>query len=192
MKQVKIWGSAIVVAAALAAFASPASATTATSSAGITFTIEASAEGHVVIDNPIAKIECASTLQGTLNTHGSGVTANVVLGTLTFGSPVGTCTNDWHVTVVSAGWLEFHSIGNGDATVTSTGITIEATRFGINCRYATSSTDIGTITDGQNATIDLTAALPSHGGSFHCGTGATTWTGSYTVTKPVPLVIDNN
>ena len=66
MKYVKMLGLLAVAAAALMAFAGTASATTVTSG-GVTYTgeIAASAEGHAVLDNPIAKIECASTVAGT-------------------------------------------------------------------------------------------------------------------------------
>jgi len=153
--------------------------------------MEAAAEGHVVIDNPIAKIECASNMKGLVNTHGVGVAARIVLETLTFGSPVGTCTNSWHVTVVSAGWLDLHATSGGNATVTSTGMTIEATRIGVTCRYATTGTDIGTFTAGEHGTVDLSAALPFHSGSFLCGEGATTWTGRYKVSSPTNLSFDS-
>jgi hypothetical protein len=186
MKYAKILGLLAVAAAALMAFAGVASATTVTSSAGTTPAISASAEGHVVLDNPIAKIECASSVSGSVTAHGAGVTASGPISALSFTG----CTNSWHVTVVSAGSLEIHSIGSGDGTLTSSGATVESTRFGITCRYATSSTDIGTVTDGTNATLDISAAIPFHGGSGLCGGGATTWTGSYKVNSPTNLVID--
>jgi len=186
MKNARTWGLLMVVAAVLTAFASPASATTGTSTEGTTFTFSAAAEGHLVMDNPIAKIECASAVTGKIESHGAGVTARGNLSALSFTN----CTNSWHVTVVLAGWFEYHSIGSGDATVTTTGMTIEATRVGITCRYGTSSTDIGTLTDGTHATIDLSGALPFHGGSGLCGSGAMTWTGSYKVNSPTNLSFD--
>ena len=191
MKYVKILGLLAVAAAAMMAFAGTASATTVTSSAGTTPTIESGAEGHAVLDNPIAKIECASSVSGKVESHGSGVTAKGNIASLTFGSPVGTCTNDWHVTVVSAGSLEIHSLGNGNGTLTSSGATVEATRFGVNCRYATNNTHIGTVTAGEHATLHIQASIPFHSGSFLCGSGATSWTGSYKVASPTNLSIDD-
>ncbi len=190
MKYIKILGLLAVAAAAMMAFAGSASATTVTSNDGTTPTIEASAEGHAVLHNPIAKIECASTVKGAVESHGSGVTAKGNIASLTFGSPVGTCTNDWHVTVVSAGSLEIHSIGSGNGTLTSSGATVEATRFGINCRYSTNNTDIGTVTGGEHATLHIQASIPFHSGSFLCGSGATVWTGSYKVSSPTNLTVD--
>jgi len=191
MKYVKILSLLAVAAAALMAFAASASATTVTSSTGTTPTIESSAEGHAVLDNPIAKIECVSTVKGKVETHGTGVTAGGAIETLTFGSPVGTCTNSWHVTVVSAGSLEIHATSGGNGTLTSSGATVEATRFGVTCRYATSSTDIGTVTAGEHATLHITASIPFHSGSFLCGEGATTWTGAYKVSSPTNLSVDS-
>ena len=195
MKYVKILGLLAVAAAALMAFAGSASADSATSPTGTTYTgeIVAEAEGHAVLDNPIAKIECASKVSGTISGHGAGKAVSGTISSLTFGSPVGTCTDEWHVTVVNAGSLSVNGITgsyNGDAF--STGATVEATRFGITCRYATNNTTIGTVTGGSPATLDISASIPFHSGSIFCGSGATAWTGNYKVTTPGSLYIDKN
>ena len=187
MKYVKILGLLAVAAAALMAFAGVASATTVTSSSGTTPKIVSAANGHVVLDNPIAKIECGSNVEGTVQTHGAGVTAGGAITALSFTG----CTNSWHVTVVSAGSLEIHATSGGNGTLTSSGATVESTRFGITCRYATSKTDIGTVTAGEHAKLDISAAIPFHSGSGLCGEGATTWTGSYSVSSPTNLSIDS-
>jgi hypothetical protein len=179
MKHARTWGLLMVVAVALAAFASPAAATTITSSAGTTPSLSMSAEGHVILDNQIAKIECASSLSGKVESHGAGVTVKGKISSLSFTS----CTNNWHVTVTVNGSFEFHAIG-GDGKLTVSGAAFEATRFGITCRYGTSSTDFGTGTDGVNATMDIQAAIPSEGGSGLCGSAATTLTGSYKINSP--------
>lgn len=197
MKYIKIMGLLAVAAAALMAFAGSASATTLTAPSGTVFTgtLEASAEGHVVLDNPIAKIECASTVKGAVTQHGTGVTVKGTIAKedLTFTG----CTNSWHVTVVSPGTLEIHNIsGTHDGTLTSSGATVESTRFGITCRYATNATHIGRLTgapainEPEHATLDISAGIPFHGGSGLCGEGNTTWTGSYTVTTPTNLSVD--
>lgn len=165
-----------------------ASATTITSSEGTTPFIEFAAEGHVVLDNPIAKIECPSEMAVGIQSHGTGVTAK---GTL-FWFQYEDCTNSWmDSTTIASGSLEFHATGSGRATVTSSGLTWESTRFGVTCRYATNNTDIGTLTPGTPATLDISASIPFHGGSFLCGSGATTWTGSYTVTSPATVSVDS-
>lgn len=193
MKQLKILATLAVAASALLALTATASADVATSPTGTVYTstIKAEAEGHVSYDNPIAKIECASSLQGTITTHGTGKTVGATVTTLTFGSPVGTCTDEWHFTVVSGGTLSFHGVtGTYNSDVFWTGTTLESTRFGITCRYATSNTTIGTLTGGSPATLDISAAIPFHSGSLFCGSGNTAWTGSYKVTSPSSLYFD--
>src|SRR6188472_2576566 len=132
MKYVKILGLLAVAAAALMAFAGTASATTLTSPTGTVYTgsIHAASEGHAILQNPIAKIECASTVEGTVEQHGSGSTVKGNISNLSFTG----CTNSWHVTVVTAGSLELHWKAAGEGTVTSSGATVEATRFGVACR----------------------------------------------------------
>jgi hypothetical protein len=189
MKYAKMLGLLAVAAAALMAFAGTASATIITSPAGTAYTstIKAgNAGGHVVLDNPIAKIECSSSVEGKVESHGAAVTAAGKISSLTFTN----CTNSWHVTVSSGGSLEIHSLGGGKGTLTSSGATVISTRFGVECRYATSNTHIGTVTGGTPATLAISASIPFHGGSSFCGEGATSWTGSYTVSTPGTLLID--
>ncbi|HEU4738268.1 MAG TPA: hypothetical protein VFS54_04195 [Solirubrobacterales bacterium] len=193
MKYVKILSLLAVAATALMAFAASASATSITSPKNTLYTntIHAVHEGsHVTLDNPIAKIECNSTVHGASLTHGAGVTAK---GNITVAFT--NCTNSWHVTVIASGSLEVHNIsGTTDGTLTSTGATVTATRLGIECRYATNATDVGRLTSsdttGKEATLDITAAIPFHGGSGLCGGGATTWTGNYVVKTPTTLYVD--
>jgi hypothetical protein len=187
MKYAKMLGLLAVAAAALMAFAGIASATTVTSNEGETPTLKASAEGHAVLDNPIATIECASNVEGAVQSHGAGVDASGAITALSFTG----CTNSWHVTVSTNGSLSVNSSNQ----VSSSGATVEATRFGIACRYSTGAgTAVGNLTEssttGSNATMHIEAAIPFHSGSFLCGSGATTWTGSYKVNSPSTLNID--
>lgn len=189
MRKLRITGLLIAAVGVLMAFVGNAQATTVTSPPGTVYTgsISAAAEGEVVLDNPIAAISCASTFTLATSSHGPGVTWN---GPATSIGQTN-CTNDWHVTVISGGSFNIHYFsGSLSATVTSSGTTFEATRFGVNCRYATSETHIGTITSGVNSTIHLNGAIPFHSGSFLCGSGSTTWTGSYQVTSPKNMSFD--
>ena len=185
MKYIKILGLLAIAASAFMAFAASASATTITSPTGTLYTgtIHAVSAGHAVLHNPIAKIECNGTVHGASLTHGAGVTAK---GSVSVAFT--NCTNSWHVTVVSGGTLEVHNDtpggGTYDGNLTSTGATVEATRFGISCRYSTSATPVGTVTGGSTATIHINASIPFHSGSGLCGSGATLWTGGYTVKSP--------
>ena len=100
MKYVKILGLLAVAATALMAFAATASATTVTSPHGTTYTGAIKAEnegGHVSLHNETANIECASTVEGTITTHGAGMTAKGPITHLHSTS----CTNGWTVTVES-------------------------------------------------------------------------------------------
>ncbi|HEU4461765.1 MAG TPA: hypothetical protein VFR75_04140 [Solirubrobacterales bacterium] len=170
------------VAAALMGLAGIASATTFTSPTGTagTVTIKAESEGgHVSLANPIANISCLSSFQGTVEGHGPGATAKSNIGGISFAP----CTNSWHMTIVAVGSLEFHWTSGHDGTVTSTGLTIDATRLGVTCVYATNNTQIGTFTGGNPATFHISASIPVHSGSSAlCGAGNTTWEGNY-VTK---------
>jgi hypothetical protein len=189
MKYVKMLGLLAVVASSLMAFAGIASADEATSPKGSTYSgsISAQSEGHVVLDNPIAKIECPSTVSGdieSLDKAGENVFGE--FNSLTFNN----CTDSWHVTVAFAGNFSVNATGGFDGEASSSGATVEATRFGITCRYSTSGTKIGTLTGGSPATLHINAKIPFHSGSVFCGTGSTAWTGNYEVTSPTSLYID--
>jgi hypothetical protein len=191
MKYVRILGLSAVIAAALMAFAGTASADLVTSPAGTTYTgtLKAEAEGHTVIDNPIAKIECASTFEGKVESHGAGVEASGKTANLTFTG----CTNSWHVTVTVFGAFGVVWSSNFVGVFAMVGVIIEVTRFGVTCRYsAGSGTKVGTLTGGTPATLDISASLPFHSGSPLCGEGTTAWTGSYKLTTPTSLFVDNS
>ena len=182
---------AVVILGVTACFLSTgiAEATSLTSPTGTvaTPTIKAEAEGHVVLDNPITKIECASTVTGSITVHGNGKSASGPITSLSFTG----CTEEWHVTVVLGGSLSVNgTTGTYNGDVLSTGATVETTRFGTTCRYSTNATTIGTLTGGTPATLDISASIPFHSGSVFCGSGATSWTGSFKVTSPSSLYVD--
>ncbi len=195
MRYVKIFGLLAVAAAALMAFAGSASATTLTSPLGTTYTGEIHADnenGHVKLENPIAKIECASTVSGHIERHGTGVTVGGKITTLDFTG----CTNSWHVTSIANGELELHYVSAGVGTLTSTGAKVDTTRLGVTCVYQTNETHIGTATDSSitkgTATLHVSAEIPinSTESSGLCGSGKAKWEGAYTVTTPMELWID--
>ncbi len=199
MKYVKILGLLAVAAAAMMAFAGTASATSVTSPSGTVYTstIKASSEnGHVKLVGPLnINIQCASSVEGTVGTHGSGVTAAGNISALTFTN----CTNGYSATVINNnfGSLEIHATGSGNGTLTSknTEVTV-TTPLGFNCIYKTAAagTDIGTLTGssttGATATLDINAAsIPRTGHSAFCG-GSGEWNGNYVVTTPDFLDVD--
>jgi hypothetical protein len=189
MKYVKILGLLAVAAAALMAFAGVASAdqvSTSTGGAAATPTVHATSVGHAILHNPIAKIECNSTVEGKVESHGAGKVVKGKITKLTF-EP---CTNSWHVTPILNGELELEATSNYNGNVYSVGTTVETTRFGITCLYATTTTTkIGTFTGGLDAKLDIEANIPFHGGSSFCGSTATAWTGTYTVNTPAGLFL---
>jgi hypothetical protein len=190
MKYAKMLGLLAVAAAALMAFAGTASATL-TNPTGTVLNQGAKIHavnhgGHVILDPAsLPAIECASTVEGEVSTAG-GTSGKVT--SLTFGSPVGTCTDSWHVTTAAAGTLTVQGDGKAgtyNGTLFSSGATVTATRFGIECRYVTNNTHIGTVTGGNPATLKIEALIPFHGGSSFCGEGATAWVGNYQTTAPL-------
>jgi hypothetical protein len=192
MKHVKILAA---LAVAMSALGGTASADSFTSPTGTTYTgnVKSEAEGHAVLDNPIAKIECASLVQSEVKGHGAGKAVSGPIFQLLLGTPSGTCTDSYHVTVTAAGSLSVENNGAGyNGIVYSSGATITTTRFGIDCNYATSSTTIGTLTGGSPATLHISAAIPFHNGSVFCDQATTAWTGSYKVVSPTSLFVDNN
>jgi len=173
----KTVGLLALAAMSLLAFASTASATKITSPTGTTSTAngKVTAEGHLVLDNPIAKIECAGSAESKVESHGgAGVSATGNLSSLSFSN----CTNGWHVTVVAAGMSIINHTSGYHGSLNSSGATIEATVAGIFCRYKTQNTSIGTVTSGGPATVHMAASIPFHSGSPFCGSGATAMTGS--------------
>lgn len=208
MKYAKILGLMAVAVAALMAFAASASATTLTSG-GTTYTstISSTAEEPVSLDGPFTTVTCkSSTVSGSVESHGTGVTAGGKVGTLTFGE----C--NFTTTVEANGSLEIHPVKvngttveactgtNCTGTLTSTGAKVLiATSIG-NCGYETSSTDIGLVTPssdtGATATLDIgangTGKIPRTFGSagFLCGSTGQ-WTGAYKTNTPDNLNIDS-
>ena len=85
---------------------------------------------------------------------------------------------------------------NGNGTLTSNEVTVTSTLdgLGINCRYKTVNTDVGTLTaaptNSGHATVDIEASIPFHSGSIFCGTANSALTGSVKVTSPTGLRLD--
>jgi hypothetical protein len=180
MKKLKIFGLAALATAALLAIAGSAAASTVTSPTGTSYTgtLAGVSEGHGVLHNPIAKIECNVAIEGIIESHGVGVTAEGSATKVTL-TP---CTNSWHVTTVAVGKIVAHWTSGHNGTIESTGATVEATRFGVTCRYATNGTQLGLATGGNPGSMHLEAKIPFHSGSPLCGTGATQLTANGSTT----------
>src|SRR6476469_742769 len=175
----------------MAANASATSGTTITSPTGTvaTPTIKAETEGgHLKLANPIASIQCGSTLEAKIERHGTESAASGKVSSLSFTG----CTNSWHVTTVSPGELAIESTSGYDGVVNSTGMKLDATRLGVTCVYETSATKLGTITGGSPATLHLEAALSINvkESSGFCGSGTAKLEGSYKLSSPEGLFVD--
>jgi hypothetical protein len=171
----------VVVAMAFAASASATTVTSTTGGAAATPTIHAVSEGgHVKLVNPIANIECSSTVEGKVESHGGGKPASGVLTTLSFTG----CTDNWHVTTEKAGELSVTWTSGHNGTVTSSGAFVKTTRFFVPCNYETKNTKVGTIVGGNPATLKIEASIPIAAGSSElCGEGSGKWEGNYATTS---------
>ena len=214
MKYVKMLSLAAVAAMALMAFlgASSASATVLCSEAGRTTncseenkekgivskdyaastTISASLDSgtSAILKTTGGLVEntcTTSTVEGpTANTGGATatVTGTVAQNKLTFSN----CSNTTDVT--AGGELEIHWIsGTDNGTLTAKNFEVTQVLSGITCTYgAGTGTDLGTVTGGNPATLDVNAVVNKTAGSFACPSTAV-WVANYTVTGPTPLYV---
>jgi len=132
-------------------------------------------------------VECSkATVSGRTENGGSATeTVKVLVEALTFEEC--NCT----VSVLKKGTLELHWISGGNnATVTGTGAEVTvtcSTIFGtVHCIYATEGTDLGTLTGGSPAKLELNASVPRLTTNALCSEEAT-WEASYEVSSPKPL-----
>jgi len=172
----------LVALMALAATAAATTVTSTTGGAGGTPSGHAVNEGgHITMANAVANISCASTIEGNIESHGSGVTAAGKNTKIEFTG----CTNSWHVTTTSAGSLEVHWTSGHNGLVTSTGTKIDSTRLGVTCVYQTNATTMGTMIGGNPATIKLEGSIPINTGesSGLCGSSSSKIEGSYSSTS---------
>jgi hypothetical protein len=203
MKYVKMLGLAVVAAAALMAFAGAgtASATVlcknseSASSCNENYPSETelksslSAGTKAILKTEIKTIECSkSTLSGKPENGGSATeTVKGPIAALAFEE----CNCE--VKSLKKGTVEIHWIsGSTNGTVTATGaeVTVNcSTIFGlVHCIYVTEKTDLGTLTGGNPAKIDVKAVLPRLATSAPCSATAT-WEATYEFTSPKPLFV---
>jgi hypothetical protein len=206
MRYLKILALAAVAATALIAFLGAGSASaTVLCKAAITEGCAASGSDYPV------ETEIDMSLEGTTATR---ATDGTLLDTCTEGTLRGLTTNtgsasetvDWNLThmqssncttttdAVVNGRLEVHWIpgtDNGTLTVFDTRVT--KTIFGVTCVYGpgASGADLGTLTGGSVATLDVEVVLPKISGGFVCPADVV-WVGAYIVTTPQPLYVSKN
>lgn len=185
MKHLKTFCLVAVATGALLAFAGTASATYVTTTTGgsvATPTFHLVNEGgHIRFTNPIANIDCSSTIEGNIESHGAFLPAVGNVFHFTFTG----CTNIWHVTTVSFGKLSIYWTSGHNGELRSTGAKIDATRFGVTCVYETSNTKLGTITGGKPARVHIEGSIPINDfeSSDLCGTSNSNLSGKYESTS---------
>jgi hypothetical protein len=126
-----------------------------------------------------------STVTGpTANTGSSSTT---VTGTIT--QPNLTWSGCTQTTATTAGGtLEIHHIaGTDNGTVTANGFKVTVLfPFNITCIFETKNLDIGTLTEGKPATMDINAVVTSE--SKNCPT-TSKWEGTYVMTSPANTTV---
>jgi hypothetical protein len=197
MKYVKMLGIAAVAAAALMAFAGAG-----TASASVLCKTAPNAKGNcpvgwgyegeihaVTTEKPVLtgepiNVTCnESTLKGTAS-EGTKVSTETPSGPVEILTFTGECNCE--VTVVTAGTLEIHAIGDtGNGTLTSNGATVTIvcnTIFGkVHCAYVTNNKDLGELKGGSTPSITITTEVERETTSSLCGKA--TWHSAYKITN---------
>lgn len=204
MKPLKNLGLLAIAVAALTAFAATGTASATVlcgNNSGTTKCTEAYAEGTEIqavnegtttLTTSFTNIECSeSTVGGKVTNPGgksTAVSGNVE--TLTFSK----CNCE--VNVIKNGTLSITQIaGTDNGTLSSSGAEVTAscsTIFGtVHCIYSTNATDLGTLTGGNPAKMDISSAnIPRLTTSGLCAEKAN-WDATYKVTRPTPLYVGN-
>lgn len=189
MKHLKILGLAAVAAMAMMAFAASASATT----------LEVGGEAqNKAVELNASLSNSSALLQTTSGSFANTCTTSNVEGattsfTPTVSGPISSltftnCTTN-PVVVDKAGSLSIAYSSGTNGTVTSSGaeVTVPSPIGALNCKTG-GGVDIGTLTGVKagNATMDINAVL-------NCGflVPSATWTGTYSVTSPAGLGVEN-
>jgi hypothetical protein len=203
MKYVRNLGLVVTAAMALLAVgAGNATATTLTSPAGTVYKGElvASVGGSLTFkEEGFGTWTCtAGVYKAMPNPQSESSTVTASISTLTLGPPrvaggneeESQCENGaTTINVLKRGSVEIHLIGSGPSgTLTSSGTEVTTTRSGVHCIYTTNNTDLGTLTSGKTATIDIKASLNRAPTSFLCAEHAG-WEGNYVVTTPDELFV---
>ena len=187
MKYLKMLGLLAVAVAALMAFAGTASATSVTTTTGgaaATPTIHAVSIGHAILHGSLGTVECNSTVEGKVESHGSGVAASGKISTLHFTSCTGSNTVTSPVSKTGSLAVTWTSGHNGTLTSTGAEVIVTSHNLGGTCIYTTNGTTLGTVTGGATAKLDISATISRTGGTAGIFCGSTgTWSGTYETTE---------
>jgi hypothetical protein len=200
MKHLTTSGLAAVAAAAFMAFAGSASAAnTLTSPSGTTYTgtltASASAGTTLTLSATFATVTCTgSTVSGDVTTNNATEAAGPITS-LAFSG----CNSRFDVVPLKNANGNFGTFLINQKTEvfsSNSAITYEDTLFGSHCVFGTTTnTKLGTLNQSTSATTPATVTMNttlsyigvlSRSSSFVCGSRAT-FTGSFTITSPVPL-----
>jgi hypothetical protein len=201
MKYLKALGLAAVAAMALTALIGVGSAS------ATVLCKTALSEGCAGVWDYPAGTEIDLSLEGSTSTRG---TNGELLDTCTEGTIKGATTNTggpsetvtsksselWSrnctTTTVSLapGSLEIHWKEGTNGTLTVKGTEVTKMIGSVSCVYgpAAGGVDLGTLTGGSPATVDVEAVLPKLSGGFLCPADVV-WNGAYLVTTPQPLYV---
>jgi hypothetical protein len=198
VKTLKTFGCLTLTVFAVMATGGTAAASEFTSPAGSAYTRWISGTqigGHFVFhfEGALEKstIECSSHLLFETWAQGPAVTATGTIAEMQFEK----CTGSKVLIEQALGFMEFHALGNGNATVTSTGLEITTGLIGNHCKYRTSGTHFGTFTGskstGGKAILHLaSASIPRTANSSpFCGSARLTSGGAYQIDSPSYLDI---
>jgi hypothetical protein len=207
-KHVKVLGLAVVAALALTAFVGTSGAaakahvcsTSGTGAAcagshGFEYTTEAlsasTGAGVATLTSGFARVECPSTMTGSITHGGSGTITMLNFAVASCKSTLGACTVakatglPWAATAVTG------TAPNGTMEVSST-VGGEFTCGGVNCQYTAPSAGTKgeiTIKGGEPAVVTASKVpMSKSGGSAFCS-ATSEWDGVYTVSTPSSLFL---
>jgi hypothetical protein len=189
MKHMKMLGLLATAAAALMAFAGTASADLVTSPPGTTYSGALQATStNATLHNGVGTISCHSTVKGSITGQGVGTEVHGTNSYLDFVSCAGGTV---HNATIKPGLFTLDVTKTNHGTLYSSGASVTVTMLGQECGYETNNTNIGTVTaGGEHAVLDISANLLKTHGGFFCGNTGN-WTGSYTLTTPTNVHLDN-
>ncbi|HET7509273.1 MAG TPA: hypothetical protein VFJ65_03395 [Solirubrobacterales bacterium] len=152
--------------------------------------IHAVVNGSVTFENPFKTLECKKSTwtAATKQEGGASETVSATVGALTFGE----CSCE--LKTITPGTFEFHWVPdtlNGTATSSGAEFTSTcSTIFGIvHCIFVSNATDLGTLTGGYPAALDIEGAHLSRVSTNPICPESSPFTAKYEITTPKPLYI---
>jgi hypothetical protein len=194
MKCLKMLALASLTAAIVLGASGAALASTLTSPAGTALSkgavIKSELTATAIFHPPIGDIECRKA-GGEGEVTDAGSSTETAKGELFFGT-FSECNAE--VKVLTTGTVEVHTEGssaNGNGTLTGSGTEVTVVFSGFHCVFGTSNTDLGKVTGGTPATVQVNGTIPRIGGrsGVFCGSTAV-MTAQFKVTSPATLLID--